>query len=49
MSNYPDDINQYSNDPSSPLCDEPVRLCEECAADLNDDEEELCEECEDKL
>ena len=53
MSNYPDDIRRYDNDPRSPFYEEPD-CCEECDAELEGDLDEdgkihmECGECDDE-
>lgn len=49
MSNYPDDIHNYDNDPRSPFYDEePDCVCVSCGDCFRDDEmanEILCKDC----
>ena len=42
MSNYPDDIHNYDDHPSSPFYDPPC--CGECSEEL--DEDDKCPECD---
>lgn len=36
MSNYPDDISQYDNDPRSPFYEPPSQWCSECEWELEE-------------
>jgi hypothetical protein len=44
MSNYPDDIDNYKNDPRSPLYEEPIQWCEHCEQIIDEDGLCGCEE-----
>lgn len=43
MSNYPDDIRSYDNDPRSPFCDDGDYECPECR--MTEDDCTCCPEC----